>query len=94
MKDPNNKEPKSKAQEPQVAISNNNSACMEALEKTRKEGKKRYLIEKRDKRKNLDSIPAIGINMTNLNSTNGSNRQNPNQIVCYNYNKKDHFAYN
>lgn len=42
---------------------------MKASEKTQKEKNKKYLKEKQDKKKDLDSTPTTRVNRTNLNST-------------------------
>lgn len=93
MKDPKNKKHKLKAQETQVASSNNYSRSMEAFEKNCKEKKKKFLKEKQEKRKDLESILATGVNTTNSNQIEGYRRKDTCQVVYYICSNKDEFAW-
>lgn len=90
IKDLRNKESKLKAQEVQTANSNHHLGSTKASEKSHKKKTKKFLKEKRDKRKDLESILVTRVNTTKLNPIGEYRRKITSQVVCYNCSKKDH----
>lgn len=88
MNNPNNKQLKLKISEPRGVSSSNYFGNTEVSKKTWKEKKKRYLKERKNKKKDLDSTLAIEINTTNSNSIVKNKKKDLSQIVYYNRNKK------
>ena len=100
MKDPRVEEPKPKSQE-QKASAPQRSDSAETSEQARKEKKKKEKQERRNQeRRPQDTTPATGVNTTNTlgghssggGGGGGRSQKDPAQAICYNCNKKGHFA--
>ena len=100
MKDPRVEEPKLKSQE-QKSLASQRSDSAETSEQARKEKKKKEKRERRNReRRPQDTTPATGVNTTNTSGGHssggggggGRSQKDPAQAICYNCNKKGHFA--